>query len=642
MRPIVPALIGLAMVLTGPACRSSSPWIRIGSPGGCRIAAMIVVGSRVFASVQSDIPTALSVYSSADGGRSWRPSNRGLPKDDGVDCFATDGSSVFAGTGSHGVFVTRDGGARWRTAGSGWPELRPDPDRAVLPSVNALAVGENVFAEIDGKGIWALREGAPAWSPADAGLPPDRSVRAIVASDAGTFVSTYERGLYALNRKHGIWAVVPHLPFEGARIVSLHLHAGTLLAATDVGIFLTTDGGGSWAAARGVPMGTELSCMASAGSVLFGATDHEGLYVSTDGGLIWQHTGEDLGSWNVAALAQAGRSLIAGTESGGIFVSSDGGRSWKASNAGLPDGAGLMDVEVVGRSVFATTSSNISYFRDALEFEGGIFVTDDDGRSWRPVNRGLTSTFFAGLTALGPDLFAATWDGVFVSTDLGKTWLAAGEGLPPGLKCDHIAAEGERLYVVGERKLFSSVDRGASWTPVEAVAPDAGLLLIEADGSDLYSAWAGLGVFKLSGGRWSEMNHGLPPEPYVGCLLAEGRYLYAGLERPSEFSGEMMTRMPAGLGLYRSEDGGARWEAVDRGFPSDVFVRGLAVHEGLVFAGTMRNGILVSGDKGRSWKPLRPVLPDGAEVRVLAVRGRDLYAVGESGLWRLPLDRSLD
>ena len=46
----------------------------------------------------------------------------------------------------------------------------------------------------------------------------------------------------------------------------------------------------------------------------------------------------------------------------------------------------------------------------------GVFVTEDEGQSWKQVNAGLLNTFVTGLAVSGDQLFASTASGgVFVS-----------------------------------------------------------------------------------------------------------------------------------------------------------------------------------------------------------------------------------
>jgi hypothetical protein len=107
--------------------------------------------------------------------------------------------------------------------------------------------------------------------------------------------------------------------------------------------------------------------------------------------------------------------------------------------------------------------------------------------------------------------------------------------------------------------------------------------------------------------------------------------------RPMESNGEVVVSMPSGRGFFYSHDGGASRHAAASGLPAGEMVLGLAARGDTLFAGTSENGILVSWDKGRSWRAIEPVLPASGEISDLIIRDSSLYAVGDGGVWRLPL-----
>ena len=99
-------------------------------------------------------------------------------------------------------------------------------------------------------------------------------------------------------------------------------------------------------------------------------------------------------------------------------------------------------------------------------------------------------------------------------------------------------------------------------------------------------------------------------------------------------------------GVQRSDDGGQRWRAVNKGLDT-LYVRWLAYHPAvsdLEFAGTEPAGIFVSSDRAESWQARSEVgrlrdeyewfLPYSSEagcVRGFAFQGQRLYAAVEVG-----------
>ena len=54
---------------------------------------------------------------------------------------------------------------------------------------------------------------------------------------------------------------------------------------------------------------------------------------------------------------------------------------------------------------------------------GGVFLSTNNGTSWKQVNNGLMDTNILSLAVSGTNLFAGTYgSGVFLSTNNGASW----------------------------------------------------------------------------------------------------------------------------------------------------------------------------------------------------------------------------
>jgi ligand-binding sensor domain-containing protein len=88
-----------------------------------------------------------------------------------------------------------------------------------------------------------------------------------------------------------------------------------------------------------------------------------------------------------------------------VFLSTNNGDSWRPVNVGLSDTT-IRCLAVSGSNLFAGTGS-------------GVFLSTNNGANWTPVNNGLTDTPVQCLAASGGNLFAGTDNGgVFLSTDM--------------------------------------------------------------------------------------------------------------------------------------------------------------------------------------------------------------------------------
>ncbi len=232
--------------------------------------------------------------------------------------------------------------------------------------------------------------------------------------------------------------------------------------------------------------------------------------------------------------------------------------------------------------------------------DGGVWATQDAGRTWQPIfdhepvgsvgalaiapSRPRTIYVGTGEADMRSDI--AQGDGMYRSTDGGAHWTHIGltdsrqiasilvDPHDPNLV--YVAALGHPYGPNAQRGVFRSRDGGQHWTRVlyqNANTGAAGLAFEPGDPKTIYAAlwqtrrppWSvyppsngpgsGLYVSHDGGDHWSRIEgHGFPAHPgRIGLAVSDassGR-LYALADGP-----------PAEGGLYRSDDGGASWRHV--------------------------------------------------------------------------------
>ncbi|MGH9364550.1 MAG: WD40/YVTN/BNR-like repeat-containing protein, partial [Thermoanaerobaculia bacterium] len=193
------------------------------------------------------------------------------------------------------------------------------------------------------------------------------------------------------------------------------------------------------------------------------------------------------------------------------------------------------------------TSGNTAYFS---------YVSRNGGASWQFLP-------YVGVIAMDPGppetlygygIFGA--GNILKSTDGGSTWKTTSAGPPRNVRLAVDRRDGGRLYAIdGDGALWTSVDRGASWTQGgDPGGPITSFTLDPANPAALYVGTS-LGIFHSTDrGETFLAVHG-------GLRLTEIFSFAAGQAR----SGPLYVSEPA-CRLSRSDDGGRTWCCVDPAF----------------------------------------------------------------------------
>lgn len=98
--------------------------------------------------------------------------------------------------------------------------------------------------------------------------------------------------------------------------------------------------------------------------------------------------------------------------------------------------------------------------------------------------------------------------------------------------------------------------------------------------------------------------------------------------------GDLVVAGSFGMGIFRSENRGGKWDAANEGL-TDKFILCLTTGpDGTVYAGTLRGGVFRSKDQGRTWQVLNNGLTR-MQVKALMLAGNELYAGTGGGVYRM-------
>ena len=214
-----------------------------------------------------------------------------------------------------------------------------------------------------------------------------------------------------------------------------------------------------------------------------------------------QHQWEFKRVWHLEPSLTDPDTVYAGIEDAALFRSTDGGEHWKELSGLRGHGTGPNWQPGAGGMCLHTIildPSNPQRMFIAIS-AAGAFRTDDGGKTWKPINRGLKSQYIPDPNAeighcvhhiaMSPKrpgvLFMQKhWD-VMRSDDAGDNWKEVSGNLPTdfGFVIDVHAHEPETIYVVpiksdsehfvpdGKLRVFRSRTGGNEWEPLTKGLP---------------------------------------------------------------------------------------------------------------------------------------------------------------------------
>ncbi len=499
--------------------------------------------------------------------------------------LAYDGAKVYAGTMANGVFSSSDDGATWTSANQGL-------ERTWINDVITNSAG--VFAGTDYLGVYFSSDQGNSWIARNNGLT-DLHITQLFSSRGNIFASTPSGVFFSSN--NGISWILRNNGIPGTYPIYTYAQMGDTIYGGTYGksLYMTDNNGQTWSqVGAGFPSPSSsffVYSLATSGNTIYAGTS-SGIYLSTNRGVSWVHSGNMYMSENYAlALAVNGNSLYAGTYAYGIHVSNDNAASFVSSNNGLqwypgyPTYIQTSEFLGLGSSVLAAT-----YF--------GMYRTTNNGLNWNNANEGILATDITAIVNNGSAVLAGSnWTGMFSSTDKGLTWNRANNGLPGNfIRC--MAVSGNDIFAsIQNEKVYRTTDNGASWT-------------------------------------WS--SYGLPSDPVsmeadndqVLAITAASKYV------PNK--------------LFQTKDKGLSWTEV----PSSAIGGGIAavaINDPYFYAGTYNGMLLRSSNEGGSWSDISSYLPGVKITAILPLdtvtyvgtEGRGIYMFLKNDSYMIPASGGL-
>jgi photosystem II stability/assembly factor-like uncharacterized protein len=473
------------------------------------------------------VGTDVGVFKSTDDGQTWSRVSTNLPRGQGVEVLFYNGTHMYGGIGTKGVYVSSDGGVTW-TAANNTALGNPSYVSGIVEHNGAIVIAcsEGFFSTTNQGSSWTTLDDLGVWYPGRLYSDGTNLFTHVLSGDI-LWKST-DNGVTWDSASHGMNAIpyVLQLFWIGGDMYALGWH-----------VFKSTDDGDTWTIvnALGNPFFADRACV-------LGNT----IYASRGGSLsvdVWKMAITDTAWTNITnnlvdgmtnAMFSAGTDVFI-DKSGVLYKTSNGGTSWS-----MTGNTGMCGVDI--SSVFAAGQNVLAGGYETL------YRSTDNGLNWSPTSLAVSSADVTAIHGMGSSLYAATnGDGLYISTDNGATWptqkLATRELVD-------IADNGTHIYAGGDKHVFSSPD-GQTWSNFMTGLPGSiGVSAVHATATDVYAGvtagppHTNAGVWKspVAAAAWVQKSVGINPEAAV-CFTQMGDVIYAGTDE----------------GVYHSTNGGETW-----------------------------------------------------------------------------------
>ena len=305
------------------------------------------------------------------------------------------------------------------------------------------------------------------------------------------------------------------------------------------------------------------------------------------------------------SLESDGLRLFAGTRDG-LYISDDNGYTWRPTD--LTDSIGIIAIST--DAIYATASGS----------EHSLYRSDDRSETWKPIHNAMPTITLARVdgseyespphieqvlpTSSGAIIAVAYNEGTYISNDRGETWHDPVDvWMYPGPKAPHIPD-----FSFSD-SIWSMIEFDGYWRAVLSSGSTA--VLRSHNNGNTWEYVGGLATLNLKGfGQvrdWAVLDGQL----FVGCSK----------------------------GFARRNEAEQAWEDLSRGLPPPYKflihphheIQVLAVNRDRIFAGLRENGVWTFDKRSETWASVGLC---GLTVRALVSHQSELYALTREGIFR--------
>ncbi|HEY0742265.1 MAG TPA: IPT/TIG domain-containing protein, partial [Chryseosolibacter sp.] len=432
--------------------------------------------------------TNAGIFISSDNGDTWNQANPSLAQ---AFAIAFNGDVMFVGSQS-GVHVSSDEGLTW--------ELRSEGLNGYF--VNALATKDGkVIAGTTG-GVLISDDDGESWVASSV----TSNVLALEVHNGHLFASVFPMAFYRsaddgenwtnISSTLGLAPFVNHIASSGTRLFISH--------NTDVKY--SDDNGDTWTSTTEfTPYNVDAIVFDGANNIFAASYFH--VYKSSNNGATWNTADNGRGLVSISDFLITGSTFIATSVGNGVFVSNDQGLTWESRNNGL--------IEKVVTSI--TEHEGILY----VGTENAVFHSTDNALTW---NRwAIGNSYVQQVAVHGDKILAATTSGVYILES--GVWSSSNTGFTD-LDVNDIVSVDEKVFAATQNGIYLSTDDGTTWSATAATLPFASANILQYIDESLWAA-TNTGVYysKDDGVTWTKTG---PDNPYVYSIERVGDLIFLG------------------------------------------------------------------------------------------------------------------